>query len=130
MSKMDWADDALCKDMDAEVFFGRYEQMTSREEAAAKAICNQCPVIDQCRDYAVSTRQQAGIWGGTTPSGRMKLRTAWLREQGARRMDRRNAEARRLAEMGCTPDQIAAQLGVNLRTAQRITSSARVAVSA
>lgn len=31
----------------------------------AKAICSTCPVIAQCRDYALSNRIVFGIWGGT-----------------------------------------------------------------
>lgn len=128
MSKLDWQDGALCKDMDAEVFFGRYEKMSYDEEQRAKAICQECPVRQACLDYAVQTRQIVGIWGGTTPTRRMRLRSEWLRERGNERLTERNNEARRLADMGCTPDQIAAQLNVNLRTAQRITSPVRVAV--
>ncbi|MFD4785068.1 WhiB family transcriptional regulator [Rhodococcus qingshengii] len=30
----------------------------------AIAVCSWCPVLRQCRDYAVSTGQNSGIWGG------------------------------------------------------------------
>jgi len=37
-----------------------------REKAiqTAKALCADCPVFDLCRDYAVTTGQEFGIWGG------------------------------------------------------------------
>jgi hypothetical protein len=37
---------------------------------AAKALCHSCPIIEQCFEYALSTRQAYGIWGGTTPAER------------------------------------------------------------
>jgi WhiB family redox-sensing transcriptional regulator len=31
----------------------------------AKAICQQCPLIEQCFTYAISNGEEHGIWGGT-----------------------------------------------------------------
>jgi hypothetical protein len=31
----------------------------------AKALCQQCPIIEDCFTYALETGQAAGIWGGT-----------------------------------------------------------------
>ena len=36
----------------------------------AKALCNQCPIIEACFTYALETGQAAGIWGGTEPHER------------------------------------------------------------
>jgi len=36
-------------------------------ERAAKFICNQCDVRIDCKNYAIDTVQQDGIWGGLTP---------------------------------------------------------------
>jgi WhiB family redox-sensing transcriptional regulator len=30
----------------------------------AKAICNQCPLLEQCFTYAISNGERYGIWGG------------------------------------------------------------------
>ena len=40
-----------------------------REKAiqTAKALCADCPVLDLCRDYALNTGQEFGIWGGLGP---------------------------------------------------------------
>jgi WhiB family redox-sensing transcriptional regulator len=35
-------------------------------EMAAKAVCARCPVSRRCLDWAVSTQQAYGIWGGAT----------------------------------------------------------------
>jgi WhiB family redox-sensing transcriptional regulator len=32
--------------------------------ATAKAICAACPVLAQCRDHALKTREPYGVWGG------------------------------------------------------------------
>jgi WhiB family redox-sensing transcriptional regulator len=32
--------------------------------ALAKQVCAQCPLRDACRDYAITTRQRWGVWGG------------------------------------------------------------------
>lgn len=31
----------------------------------AKALCNACPIKDECFTYAIETNQRFGIWGGT-----------------------------------------------------------------
>lgn len=51
--------------------------------AEAKMICRACPVIDDCLEYAMQTKQPAGVWGGLTPAERIRLRK--------RRMSRRAA---------------------------------------
>lgn len=41
----------------------------------AKAICKQlCPVREECLEYAMRTRQQFGVWGGTSVMERRRLR--------------------------------------------------------
>lgn len=41
---------------------------------SAKAICQRCPVLDECRDYAIPQSLLHGIWGGTTETQRRRLR--------------------------------------------------------
>ena len=43
---------------------------------AARRICNACPVIDACRDYALAAREPFGMWGGLTPTERFAIRKA------------------------------------------------------
>jgi len=43
---------------------------------AIRALCDQCPVKKQCQDYAISTNEPDGIWGGLTRSDRDKIRKA------------------------------------------------------
>ena len=46
----------------------------------AKEVCEECPVLNECLSYAVGTNQTEGVWGGTTPSERRRLRQRWLKE--------------------------------------------------
>jgi WhiB family transcriptional regulator, redox-sensing transcriptional regulator len=40
------------------------------DAARAVAICMACPVRAECLNYAITTDQSEGVWGGTTPSQR------------------------------------------------------------
>lgn len=42
-------------------------------EKRAKEICLECGVRDDCLDYALSIREQHGIWGGLTENERREL---------------------------------------------------------
>lgn len=39
----------------------------------AKAICKVCPIKDLCLDYALTTREGFGIWGGLTAEERRQI---------------------------------------------------------
>lgn len=43
---------------------------------AARTICRSCPVQDACLAYALSAVEPDGIWGGTTPDERRRMRGA------------------------------------------------------
>ena len=45
-----------------------------RHEEAAKRICRSCPVLARCREHALSTPEQHGVWGAMTPSERARQR--------------------------------------------------------
>ena len=47
-------------------------RMAKLAEDTARQICMRCPVISQC--LRVGLREEYGIWGGTTPSQRSKIR--------------------------------------------------------
>jgi WhiB family redox-sensing transcriptional regulator len=44
-------------------------------ETTAKAVCTGCPVLQACKEYALDTRQQWGVWGGMSALERK----AWRR---------------------------------------------------
>ena len=56
---------ALCAQTDPELWFP--ELGASRALiAAAKRICNQCPMKNECLEEGIKTHPAAGIWGGYT----------------------------------------------------------------
>lgn len=64
-----WYDDALCAQVDNEIFFPG-KGGSARD---ARAVCAQCPVATKCLDYALASRESFGIWGGATERERRKL---------------------------------------------------------
>jgi WhiB family redox-sensing transcriptional regulator len=58
-----WRDQAACRDVvtaEYDPFFADIGDL----QAAAIAICETCPVRDDCLTFAVRTGQQFGTWGG------------------------------------------------------------------
>lgn len=56
--------------------------ISQRQALAAKAICNgtdgklarPCPLVSQCLDWALETKQSDGVWGGHSSRERIRLR--------------------------------------------------------
>ncbi|MEU8249560.1 WhiB family transcriptional regulator [Nonomuraea sp. NPDC048916] len=70
----DWSRGAACLTLDPELFFPISTEGPGQEQVErAKAICQGCPVRQPCLDYAISTGQAYGIWGGADPSQRRAL---------------------------------------------------------
>ena len=68
-----WQHDAACKDMGTQRFFhpsGERGASRRRRAALAKEICAHCPVLEECRDYALRAREPYGVWGGMTEEER------------------------------------------------------------
>lgn len=68
----DWTGSALCAQVDPELFFPDQ----GSNSAAAKRLCESCPVIEPCREEAIATPELDGVWGGLTKGERRKLRQA------------------------------------------------------
>lgn len=72
----EWQYYGACRDLDTEQFFhpeGERGGTRRRRDEAAKAICNTCPVIEQCRQYALSSHEPYGVWGGLTEEERREI---------------------------------------------------------
>ena len=72
-----WAEQALCVQADPDAWFPHKGQRDLG--AIATRICGHCPVPAQCLDYALSGADSwggiaTGVWGGTTPQERDRLR--------------------------------------------------------
>ena len=68
---MTWQRAAACRGPHAQAIFypptrsERKDEKASRERQA-KEICQSCSVAGDCLEYAVTSREQHGIWGGLT----------------------------------------------------------------
>lgn len=71
---MKWRMQAACRDYDLDLFFPDTYHNGS-EVRRAKAICASCPVREECLAYAIENGDdEYGIFGGTTPRERVRLR--------------------------------------------------------
>ena len=79
-----WRAQALCRDTDPELFFpiGTTGAALVQIEQA-RAVCRQCPVQTDCLDFALTTNQDSGIWGGTSEEERRVLRREFVARQKA-----------------------------------------------
>ena len=72
----DWQLLAQCRGADADVFYHPDAECGPRRtarEQAAKALCAQCPVRQQCLAHALEAREPYGVWGGMTEDERGAL---------------------------------------------------------
>jgi WhiB family redox-sensing transcriptional regulator len=71
-----WMAEAACAGIDTNLFFPGRD--AKADQAAAKAVCAGCPVRHACLDEALTGPQaasdDAGVFGGTTPADRQRLR--------------------------------------------------------
>lgn len=65
-----WYADAACHDHPTEWWFP--EKGVSSERAVE--VCAGCPVRDDCLSYALDQGIDQGVWGGTGPKTRARLR--------------------------------------------------------
>lgn len=123
----DWMQHGLCRRVDAEIFFpeGRGGAVAIKTRQAKK-VCSRCPVRLLCRDWAVETRQDFGVWGGLSEDERDGLRRRPRRKAGelsaledilCNRLD----EFEDLRGSGLELVQIADVLGTNVQTLNRVT---------
>jgi WhiB family redox-sensing transcriptional regulator len=71
-----WQDDAECAEIATEFFFPDEHNAAAGNYRRAKAICDVCPVVAECLEYALSSGERFGMWGGLTPPERLRLRGA------------------------------------------------------
>jgi len=72
-----WRDHASCRSTGTHLFFPEQESAAFEGVEAALALCRQCPVKNACLQFALETKQEHGIWGGTTEAERRRLRRVW-----------------------------------------------------
>ncbi|MEI6405106.1 MAG: WhiB family transcriptional regulator [Actinomycetes bacterium] len=72
----DWQMQAVCRGLDSAYFYhpdGERGAAREKRIATAKAICASCPVVSQCRDQAIESREAYGVWGGLSEDERQAI---------------------------------------------------------
>lgn len=69
----EWLKQGLCVGDDAEMWIAPGDLPTTQR---LKRICAECPVKEQCLEYALDLpeRETMGVWGGTSERERRKIR--------------------------------------------------------
>ncbi|QSM01122.1 WhiB family transcription factor [Mycobacterium phage Nanosmite] len=91
----DWRSRSVCTAESFDMSFADVEDLvedgmavTEAEEFCAatvekaKAVCSRCPVVAECRDYAMENDELYGVWGGMAPAERNQERKVWLQIKG------------------------------------------------
>ncbi|HEY4898878.1 MAG TPA: WhiB family transcriptional regulator [Candidatus Nanopelagicaceae bacterium] len=75
-SVWEWQYQGACRELPTEMFFhpdGERGPRRANRDAVAKAICATCPVIEACRQHALSVQEPYGIWGGLSEDDRLTI---------------------------------------------------------
>ena len=67
---VDWQQQAACRGCDPDIWF----PTRGKDVHQAKTICAECPVIGQCRSWAIFYGERQGVWGGLTGNERRRAR--------------------------------------------------------
>ena len=76
LSNYEWQMHGTCRTADPEAFFpaeASRGRNSATIEARAKAMCAQCPVIQQCLRHAMRVREPYGVWGGLSEDERSAI---------------------------------------------------------
>lgn len=65
-------EDANCLTADPDAFF-EYNNVTIKNVVK---ICAVCPILEGCLDYSLAAKEEFGVWGGTSATGRRYMKTA------------------------------------------------------
>jgi len=55
---------------------GRDHIQNRTQIAYAKLLCNECPIMVLCGEYAITAKEPTGVWGGMSTADREKLLTS------------------------------------------------------
>ena len=69
MQVQSWREIAACKGVRPSLFYPENEG----EERKAKAVCGLCEVREPCLEFAISSGEPEGVWGGLNSRQRRRL---------------------------------------------------------
>lgn len=70
----DWRNHAACLQVGHPPFFPDGTIWAPRDYMPALRVCQGCPVQAECLEFALANDERYGIWGGTLPSERAKMK--------------------------------------------------------
>lgn len=114
MTDTNWRDDALCRQVDPELWF----PAKGDPGTEAKQICGLCPARAECLEFAIETVQRAGIWGGKGDRELRKIRF----QRGLTESPKRVSVGRvyELADRGWAVAAIAVEVGCHVDSVRRV----------
>ena len=66
---IEWRKLGACRGLDASVFYPDEDD----DAEVAKQVCEECGVRVACLEYALNSREKAGVWGGATERERRRI---------------------------------------------------------
>ena len=69
LQDIEWSKLGACRGLDAGIFYPDEDD----DAEVAKAVCDACGVRVACLEYALSSREKAGVWGGATERERRRI---------------------------------------------------------
>ena len=70
LTNQTWRQHAACRGVEPDTFYPASDE----EAEVAKAVCAVCPVRQPCLEYALTSRERDGVWGGATEKERRRIR--------------------------------------------------------
>ena len=70
---IEYGEDTPCKGSIVHTPDG-YGRAYTDEVEAARAICRECPLLNECAEWAINRPSLIGVWGATTPRERKDIR--------------------------------------------------------
>jgi WhiB family redox-sensing transcriptional regulator len=92
---IEWRAASACLSADPELFFPIAQgSAADGQTSSALRVCAGCPVRQQCLDFAMTSGEAHGIWGGTTPDERIRARRRAMRRRKERQSHPQTSDAR------------------------------------
>ena len=80
---MNWREHGACRAEDPELFFPLGESgLSLRQIEEARAVCRRCPVLPECRAFALRNSEYDGVWGGMTAGERRAVARGRSEDRG------------------------------------------------
>jgi WhiB family redox-sensing transcriptional regulator len=67
--EINWRQLGACRGLEPSIFYPDDED----EALEAKTVCDQCGVRVACLEFALQSREKAGVWGGATERERRRM---------------------------------------------------------